>query len=348
MFNSVRIGLLGMLALGLTGCDSSDIEVPNWPWQVHKPVPHIGRACATSFVINNKAYVLLGRRGEILEHCQNIDSNTYAPNCSENGMLLSDMFQYDPVTDQWTQKQDFPGEPRVFPIAATVPPYAFVGLGYNHQGIYNDSSYLRDFWKYNPMTDSWTRMADFPGAGVNAAVCWVYNEEIYVAHGFGLSNFFRDVWKYQPQNNRWVQLAPFPSWGRTGGVVSASEGRIFTGTGYSARNNNDWWEYFPSQDLWIKRENMPDLGRINGLGFSVADRYFVGTGRYFAGMLTVGHLKDDLVEYDPHTNLWIQRGRIPGGGRENALSFVINDRVFIAFGENLDGTLNDMYSLTLP
>src|SRR6185369_7690100 len=49
------------------------------------------RTDATSFVINNSAYVGLGVNGSA---------------------ILGDFWKYDPVTDVWTQIANFPGTPR--------------------------------------------------------------------------------------------------------------------------------------------------------------------------------------------------------------------------------------------
>ena len=55
-------------------------------------------------------------------------------------------------------------------------------------------------------------------------------------------------------------------------------------------------------------------------------------------------VKDDVVEYDAGKNVWYLRGVLPGGGRENAISFVINGKGYIGFGENDEGVLNDLWS----
>ncbi|MPN35571.1 hypothetical protein SDC9_183069 [bioreactor metagenome] len=88
---------------------------------------------------------------------------------------------------------------------------------------------------------------------------------------------------------------------------------------------------------------MPDAGRINALSFSAENRFFVATGRHFAGEHTGGHLKSDLMEYNVSENHWTKVGDIPGGGRENAVSFVLQNKVYIGFGENEKEILNDLW-----
>lgn len=89
--------------------------------------------------------------------------------------------------------------------------------------------------------------------------------------------------------------------------------------------------------------SIPGRGRITAVAFSVDERIFVATGRLFKGDLTGGHLKNDVLEYDVTKNQWYYRGEIPGGGRENAVSFVVDGKVYIGLGENENGSLNDLW-----
>ena len=347
MWKLIPIGLLLVL---LTSCEQEDTAVA-FQWTTHETIPEVARACAASFVIDDKAYILLGRRGNVVINCWDEETN-FPGNPTDSkpgdnighGTMLKDVYCFDPIDESWTRKGDFPGTQRVFPIAAVVGQYAYVGLGFSHGCVYQDTAYLQDFWRYNPQDDSWLRLADFPTKSVNAAVSWVFDEEIFVAFGFGVHNVNRDVWKYNPEQNSWVRLADSTPYGRSCAVASADENRIFAGTGFSLRNKADWWEYIPVSDEWIQRRSMPDKGRINAVGFAVNERYFVGAGRHYAGMLTIGHLKDDLLEYAADENRWHRRGVIPGGVRENAASFVFNGRVYVGLGENETITLGDLYS----
>jgi N-acetylneuraminic acid mutarotase len=92
---------------------------------------------------------------------------------------------------------------------------------------------------------------------------------------------------------------------------------------------------------------MPDSGRCNALAFTVKNRFFVSTGRYFAGIYTGGHVKNDIMEYDPESDAWHVRGTLPEGV-ENAVSFVINDVVYVGYGEDIT-TINDkLWKIVLP
>lgn len=320
-----HIKILIFFVLLFVSCEKDTSIYPDIVFAAIDYPAAVVRACGTAFTINDKAYVMLGRK------------KTSTP-------LLKDCWEFDPTNNDWTEKQNFPGDGRVSPISAVVGNKAFVGLGYNQGGVYKETSYLRDFWMYDPAMDEWTRKADHPSSSTNNAISFVYNDEIYVAHAFETNGFSRECWKYTPATDTWKQLADFPGRWRSCAVSCTDGLRFFSGTGYATHNRNDWWEYFPTTDTWIKKENyMPDKGRINALAFSINHRFFVATGRYFGGEHTGGHLKSDFLEYNPVYDKWIRMGNLPGGGRENAISFVLLNKVYIGFGENEKEIMNDLW-----
>jgi len=321
-----RLILFCFLSFLLTSCEKDVSPYPELQFEQIETVTELARASATAFSVNDKAYVLLGR--------------------TDTWNMLSDCWEFDPTDESWTRKQDFPGEKRVLPVSAAVDGFGYVGMGYNYNngGPYREASYLKDFWQYNPADDSWVRKADFPTHTSNNMSSFVYQDEIYVLHGFGPDTFNGNMFKYNLVDDTWTQLADFPGYNRTAAVACTNGNRIFAGTGFAMWNEDDWWEYLPASDSWSRKKNMPDGGRINGLSFVAGNRFFVATGRYWAGKNTGGHVKSDVVEFDAIRNKWYHAGNIPGGGRENALCFTINGKVYIGFGENDAGILTDLWS----
>ncbi|MBS1651872.1 MAG: hypothetical protein JSU07_07685, partial [Bacteroidetes bacterium] len=51
----------------------------------------------------------------------------------------------------WIQKANFPGAPRGYAVAASVNNMGYAGLGWA-SGV---SGGFRDWYQYNPMTDTW-------------------------------------------------------------------------------------------------------------------------------------------------------------------------------------------------
>lgn len=315
-----------LLIFLLFGCSDTFTDSPYPPVSFVKKtsMSESGRASAVAFAINEKGYVALGRNAD--------------------GTALNDCWEYDPTLDNWTAKAPFPGTARVKAMAAVVNNKAYIGLGYfMSSGVYNEESYPKDFWMFEPITNRWIRKADFPSTASNACVSFVYNNFIYVGGGFAEFGFTNEFWKYDTEKDLWIHLNDFPGQARSGSVMCTNGTKIFFGTGYRTLNENDWWEYFPNSDSWAKRKSMPDDGRENAVSLSINNRLFVSTGRHFGGNLTGGHVKSDIIEYNIDKNVWYRRGNIPEGIRENAISFTIKGVGYIGFGENDSNVLNDFW-----
>jgi N-acetylneuraminic acid mutarotase len=317
---------IGVLLLSSCNNDKLLDGIP-FDYRQKTTLPGEGRACAVAFSINDKGYVALGRN---------------------NAGSLNDCWQYDPATDSWLKKSNFPGTGRVKAIAAVVNGNAYVGLGYCREigGFPVAAAYLSDFWMYDPITDKWTRKADFPSKYTNGCTSFVYNNEIYVSFGFnGAGGSPREFWKYNPDQNRWTILKKFVGDYRQIPVACAGTNHCYFGTGYLGKSLNDWWEYYPATDSWKQRKSLPGHGRQNTLAFAVGDRYFVATGRYWRGNSEANqYLRADVKEYDPNRNRWIDRGEIPNGKRENGIAFTIDGTVYLGLGEDDNGFVNNFWS----
>lgn len=289
-------------------------------------MPGNGRAAAVSFSINGKGYVALGR--------------------DSLGVPLNDVWEFQPTTLTWIQKNTFSGISRVKAVAIVANGKAYVGLGFNsNKGVYTSSdAYLNDFWMYDSELDTWTIKDSLPSRATDACVSFEYKGDVYVGAGFNGYSFTNEFWKYSIENGTWTRLKDIPADSRAGAVLCKSDDRIFFGTGYRTLNENDWWEYFPETDTWIKRKSMSDNGRENGVSLSIKNHYFVATGKHFGGSLTRGYFFNDIKEYDAVRNIWYTRGKLPAPARENAIAFVIDGKGYIGFGDDDKQTYNDLWS----
>ena len=319
------IAFLSLLLVLISCNNAADSPYPTITFEKKTPMPGIGRASSVAFVIDGKAYVTLGRNAEYTDS-------------------LKDCWQYDPNNDSWTKKASFPGIGRVNAMATVLNDTAYVGLGFRrNQGAYT-GGVLTDFWMYDAKNDSWTRKADLPSKAANACVSFTYNNCVYVGSGFDNSYFSREFWKYIPSQNKWVALKDFEGAHRACAVACSNGEHIFFGTGYRTLSETDWWEYFPINDSWKKLKSMPDDGRENAVSLAINKRIFVATGRHFGGPETGGNVKSDILEYDIARNVWYERGNLPAEGRENSISFTINGKGYIGFGDNDTNVLNDFWS----
>ena len=127
----------------LSLCFASVAQTPN-SWSRIADFPGTARAGAAAFSIDSFGYVCLGGQAG-----------------SGAGVYPTDLWQYNPFINVWTQKADFPGQGRADAICFVIGSKAYIGLG-DAGGAYND------FWEYDPVTDTWTQKANFRGGGGQA------------------------------------------------------------------------------------------------------------------------------------------------------------------------------------
>ena len=136
----------------------------SWTQKAFLPPFTFGRVNAAGFTIGNKGYMVGGHR-------------FISPNYQT---YFSSLLQYDPTTDTWTYKAYFPGTARSDCQKFVISGMGYVGGGYSSdmQNIY---TYHKDFYKYNPSTDTWTQIPLIPGLGLMRQ-SFAINSRGYVAH----------------------------------------------------------------------------------------------------------------------------------------------------------------------
>ena len=208
----------------------------------------------------------------------------------------------------WDKLGDFEGNPRGGAVSFVIDGVAYIGGGFNNdallQGV-SPNGRLNDFWRYDATSDSWKRVADFPGTPRSQAVAFALNGKGYVGTGTDGTYDLSDFYEFDPNNGAngtWTQIADF---GYTQDQGSASVSK-----------------------------------RHGSLGFTVndgdKDRAFVGGGHF------LGDLKD-LWEYDPTNNVWIQQPSMGGSKRQNGFVMVINNIAYVGGGLDNRTYTQDFY-----
>lgn len=265
------------------------------------------RYTAISFTISGKAYVGLGQMN--------------------NGSKVSDFWQYDPVTDIWTKKTDYPG---IGSYAATA--FAINGKGYVCLGQSNSGINGNDLWEYSPVTNSWKRMADFPGMARYGASAFVIGDTAFVGTGsYGNPNdYLYDMWMYVPSVNTWSKIANFPGLNRAHATAFSIGGYGYLGTGLSFKSTptKDMWRYNKSNDSWSPIADFPGKARYGVISGVVGNKAYVGIGSDFATDF------NDLYEYDPVKNNWGSQitSQAAFVVRCVPVTFTINDIIYIGTG----------------
>lgn len=176
---------------------------------------------------------MLGREGMIAFSINNI--GYVGTGADATGNEYADLYAYDPETNEWTQKADLPISARKNAVAFVIDGIAYVCTGTL------DGEFVDDFSKYDPTTDSWTklrRISNFSG------------------------NTYDDYYKIIRNN----------------AVAFASGGKGYVATGGQNTSGADVWEYDPSEDLWTQKSDLEGTARYGAVAFTVDDKGYVLTG----------------------------------------------------------------------
>jgi N-acetylneuraminic acid mutarotase len=255
-------------------------------------------------------------------------------------VIHKDLWAYDPQTDAWTQKADLPGSGRRDAISFVINNFAFVGSGMDSISGPTGAT-LKDFWRYNPTSNSWSAIADFPGAG---------GEGVYFATGFAVGGkgylcggktgpnlYSSQLWEYKPSNNQWIQRASFPGGVRYQMLSFVVGSKAYVGMGTDQNIfKKDVYCYDPGANIWQEIAPFPGYERGAASTFTLEERGFVCLGNN-------GGLLSDLIEYNPESDTWTLRAAFGGSERKSAISFVIDNKAYVGTGKGYSGKKDSWY-----
>lgn len=249
-------------------------------------------------------------------------------------VILNDLWQYDPTNDSWSQKANLPGPPRRDAVAFTAEGKGFVGTGIDADEALGANK-LKDFWAYDPTSNTWAQIADYPGVGglgLYFATAFDLDGKGYVCGGkVGPNSYTNQLWEYKPSLNQWTQRANFP-----GGVryqLSSFSIGLYGYVGLGTDQDiyrKDFWRYNAGSNQWSQIASLPASERAASVTFSIGNRGFVCMG-------TDGGLLDDLWEYIPEIDYWVSRAPYGGSERKNAVGFVVNGKAYVGTGKGYSG-----------
>ncbi|MBK8229806.1 MAG: hypothetical protein IPK72_04285 [Candidatus Eisenbacteria bacterium] len=225
----------------------------------------------------------------------------------------------------WTQVADLPGPGRHHPVT-----FVLDGYGYAATGTTATASTSDDFYRYDPVANSWEVLPDFPGPDRSYAYGGAWGGKGYL--GFGsATGYLADLWEYDPVTAQWTQLASLPAVGRTHpAFVITDDGKIFVGMGGAQTGNlRDWWEYDIATNTWTARDPLPGAARHHPYYFNLGDTPYVGFG-HGAGIFR------DVYRWNRSTNTWTRLNDFPGEGRVAGTQFTYADKGYILSGEGED------------
>jgi N-acetylneuraminic acid mutarotase len=201
----------------------------------------------------------------------------------------------------------------------------------------------------NPLQDgNWVYIGDFGGTARTSAMSFVIGNYAYAGTGIDeRNNRYNDLWRFDPSGLFWEQMATCSNAvARNGAVGFETGGMGYMGTGTDGYNYYaDFWQYNPNSNSWAQVASMGDSAigleaRFHAVAFGI-DAYgfgYVGTGNDGLNQL------NDFWQYNPVSNSWSQIPTYPGAKREQAVTFVYQNKGYLVTGLGTGGTtLNDFF-----
>ena len=227
------------------------------------PIPEL--YFASGFAIGDRGYVTLGKvddnyyravtrytpatdTWEFMSNKPGEGSSMKSPVFVINGKAYvpaaGEMYEYDPALNAWTKKA-YPAELQYFGsgVAFSIGNKGYMGIGW----IHNQSEVTPRLFEYDPVTDSWKRMADFPGIPrTNPVFFTLPNGKAYVGLGIVSGTMYlHDMWEFDPVTNIWTRMDDFPGSARYSAVAFSVGSKAYVGFGYDGQPRNDLWEFSP-------------------------------------------------------------------------------------------------------
>ncbi len=288
----------------LAFCMSNMHAQDQYVWSQRTSIPAVGRHRACGCPIGDRGYIGLG-------HINNTNASINYP----------DWWEYDPGTDSWMQKADFPPGGRYHAIAFSIGNFAYVGTGSDWGGDHDD------MWQYSPATNSWTAIAPCPGGPRSGAVAFTIGSKGYVA----LGDYQSDCWEYKPANNSWIGKASGLVAGYSS-VVAVQNGKAYIGIGQGTA----WQEFDPFANAWTMKATFPGAYRFGSGCFAYNGWIYVISGSDWVTEFS------DSYAYNPNTDQWVQISDFPGQGRHYFTCFTIGSKAY--GGTGTSGTnFNDFW-----
>lgn len=269
----------------------------------------------TTFVINTKAYCVTG-----LEN---------GWQCNRNG------FVFDANTETWSSIAPLPlGDERQYAIG-----FSHNNMGYVLGGINCNNVALNDFWQYNPTTDVWIQLPNFPNAGRFGMSYFIIKNKLYVLGGKLVDNSnLNEVWEYNFVTTTWVQKNNIPtSMWRGSGFSIDTIGYVCLGinnTGY----NHLLYRYNYVADTWASFSTI-HLPALTYISTAVCNN----KGILYGGQDSLGNITNSVQVFNPSDSSMIIKSGVPTFGRKGSMPFSINDIFYITTGFGGSGRIKETW-----
>ncbi len=305
-FLGSKLPLFALALVSLFGIHSAHSQLPNTWGQMSNisdsfVVPKItggGTFDAVAFSINNRGYFIAAKDDAI------------------SATIRRSVREYNPDTKSWTSKGNIPS---AMSSRHGAVGFSLAGFGYVGLGLDSNSNLLSDFWRYDPVTDTWTPVAaSFPGAARYRAVAFVIGSKAYIGTGAGGHTDF-----YEFDGTNFAAIASLPVALQLASAFAIG-GRGYVGNGeiHGGTFQNTFYRYNPITDEWTTLAT-PFPG---GAGWGMPARSIPHTG---LGYVIAG---SSVYSFNPSTLVWSLLPVKYPDNNSRGVTFVIRDTLYVGGG----------------
>lgn len=294
-------------------------------WTSISPIPSIGRDDGVAFSLNNLGFVVTGSG----------DGSDY----TESNRL----FCYNPETDSWMEKAEFPGTKRQYSNVFTIEDKAYLIGGYSESG-----NALNDVWSYDGDLDEWVQHSNFPGLPRWDASSLSMNGTGYFGLGTTQVGTLNDIWEYHPENDDWISLCCSAANPSRSALAFPLFDRIIFGEGFTANPGvpvtypDEWFSYDPETTFWWSLDS-PIGFRSYGTALSNGSYALI-----CGGMDANGVFRNDCYQMSYPGN-WKVVDPIGTEGLRGSSGFVIGNDFYVGTGLKASGAkTSEFYKISLP
>ena len=234
-----------------------------------------------------------------------------------------------------------------------------------HTGGY---AYLKDTWEYEPATDTWKQMDDYPGDARINAIAFAIGNYGYVGTGQSKDDKqTKDFYRFDPtaaSGSQWTIVNGFGGQKRTGGLsfIIDNVAYIVGGTN-NGKDVDDFWKFDPSkseENKWVRLRDITDqssddydddyksITRTYGCAFIIDDQAYITLGQTASGSF-----RSNYWIYDPAKDLWrssetdegLAYTPFKGSSRIKAVCFATGRRGIITTGGSSSYYYDDTWEL---
>ena len=204
--------------------------------------------------------------------------------------------------------------------------YAYVGLGEGDNTKLNHKDFKKDMYRYNPSTNTWNKINNFPGPDRSEAVCFISNNIAYAGCGQCLNKskignqqvYNNQIYKYNSELDTWEEKKIFPQIFRKEMIVFTHKNEGYVGLGrFGAKKFYDIYKYLPFENKWFKALEY-DSSLYPKFIISLNDNLYIGGEKEFYCL-------------EPGADEWKQLSDIPMGSSGKVL-FILKNKIYLGLG----------------